>query len=359
MASDRRRRRLLWFRLVALLIALVLGGLAGELLVRLLAPQDLTGSFRVQSPKRGQLINRAGGQARHQKGERVVEYRFNAHHLRGPALRERGRRVLLLGDSFTFGVLLAEQDTLAPRLQGRADEAFGAQRLQILNGGVSGFGLANMVALVEEFGESLRPELVVVMFNGGDVQRSALSGLYTRDPATGELRSHDLPRRRLKDVANAIPGWGWLVEHSHLVQLLRGAAVGRPPAAADEGPPPAPDPDEPVLLAGALFDRLHAWCDAREIDLVVLTTGFQDSPHFGAQRYPSLRFLASAPVFFEARSIPFSDLAPALLEAAGGSLESVSIPGDGHPNEEGARLMAELAWPALESHLARVARRPR
>ncbi|MEM7152301.1 MAG: GDSL-type esterase/lipase family protein [Myxococcota bacterium] len=348
-----RARPAAWRRALVLLAALVVALLLGEVAVRLVRPQDLTGSFRVQSPGRGQLINRASGRAQHQLGDRIVEYRFDGRHLRGSAASPDGAPVLLLGDSFTFGVLLDEPDTYASQLGQRADAAFGKDRVEILNGGVSGFGLANMVALLEEYGDSLRPELVVVFFNGGDIQRSVDAGLYTLDEH-GELQAHDLPPRRLKSFVNAIPGYAWLLEHSHLLQLARRVMVPKPTRAPDEGPPAAPEPDTAADLGRALFVRLHAWCDARDIELLVLTTGYQDSPHFGSQRYPSQRFLEQAPAFFREQGIEFHDLAPALLRQSDGDWDAISIAGDGHPNERGARVVAELAWPRLEPLLRRM-----
>lgn len=335
--------------LAALCISTLLALSLGECAVRLLAPQDITGSFRVQSPERGQLINRASGQAVHELGGRHVEYRFNKHHLRGDPPRGAKHRVLLLGDSFTFGVLLQQADTYPAKLDALAAERFGADTVEVLNGGVPGFGLANYVAWLEEFGPDVEPDMVVVFFNGGDIHRSVVSKLYTlRDDGT--LTANSLPRRRLKALMNAVPGYRFLLEHSHLLQLLRRAFVPAMPSRQDTGPPPAPQPDPAVDLGEALFARLDAWCDARDVRLVVLTTGYQDSAHFGARRYPSLRFLERAPQLFEALEVPFFDIAPPLL-AQVDSLEAVSIPIDQHPNERGADVIATHAWTVLQPQI--------
>ncbi len=319
--------------------------------MRLVAPQDLTGSFRVQSEERGQFVNKAGGTAQHQFGERTVEYRFNEVHMRGPAMRGATHRVLLLGDSFTFGVLLEEPETYAARLDAAATEAFGADEVEVLNAGVPGFGLANYVAWIEEFGDTVRPSLVVVFFNGGDVHRSVVSGLYTLDG--GRLVAHDLPKRRLKNAVNMVPGYQWLIEHSHLLQLLRRAMVRANPSRADDGPPPDDELDAAAALAHALVDRLADWCETRAVPLVVLTTGFQDSPHFGSRRYASLRYLETAPSQFAERGISYADLEPA-VRAASPDLVDISIPVDEHPNERGAELIAELAWPHIKPQLLRL-----
>src|SRR5438876_7094281 len=91
-------------KLVAVFVSLLVGLAAGELAVRVLAPQDLSGSWRSQHP-RGYLLNKSEGSSRHQSGDRVVHYRFNEFHQRGGPVTDYGHRVLAVGDSYTFGWL--------------------------------------------------------------------------------------------------------------------------------------------------------------------------------------------------------------------------------------------------------------
>ena len=81
------------------------------------------------------------------------------------------------------------------------------------------------------------------------------------------------------------------------------------------------------------------------------TTGHQLSDHFGADVKASRRFLEGADAFFGQADIPFHDLLPATVAATDGDFGPITIPGDGHPNEAGARLIAELAWEALRDVL--------
>src|SRR5262245_54928272 len=103
-------------KLIALAVSLLIALAAGELAVRFLAPQDLSGSWRNQHP-RGYLLNKAEGSSRHQFGDRVVQYRFNEFHQRGGPVSDQGRRLLAVGDSYTFGWLLNAEDTYVGRLQ--------------------------------------------------------------------------------------------------------------------------------------------------------------------------------------------------------------------------------------------------
>jgi lysophospholipase L1-like esterase len=370
------RIRLFRFLLAILLLLVTLGG--GELLVRLVAPQPLNGRW-TEAADSGLLINRASWGAHHQLDDVSVEYRFNQHHLRGGPIGP-GKRVLMLGDSFTFGWLLPEEDTYVCRLGAEADRCFGPDRVQLLNGGKGGWGTADYLAFLEEFGDTIAPDAVVVFLNFADIHRSLSGGLYRFRAGDQNLLDRRSKRpsalRRFKDHLAA---YDWLLAHSHLTHVIRHAFGGckhkGPPLLLDEpgqaagrgrpkvctvprpaGTEPAPgDPNSNLgRIAGqSLFRRLHSWCTQRGVPLLVVTTGFQtrflQPPVSGS--YYDVDFLRCAPDFFTALDVPFHDLTPQLKRAVGKNWEDYLIPGDGHPNARGAQLVAGAVWPWLRPHL--------
>ena len=52
-----------------------------EVAVRAVAPQNLSGSWRINSPV-GLLVNESHGEVQHQWGDRIVHYSFYPPHLR-------------------------------------------------------------------------------------------------------------------------------------------------------------------------------------------------------------------------------------------------------------------------------------
>lgn len=347
------RRLLFPAIMVAVSILLTLGG--GEVMVRLLAPQDLTGTWLVSGP-RGLVLNRASYEVRHQNGARLVRYRFNSLHQRGGEPTAAARKVLLLGDSFTFGWLLNEADTYAGRLQARVDATFGAGSFELLNASVGGWGTADELAYLEQFGPAAKPDLVVVFLSYNDIERSRQRGLYVLENAALTARDTSAGRP-VKDALSTLPLYQWALEHSHLLQLLRRLMVNglaTEPAAATTVPEPPPTGEPvpvPVLvdpnerLAAALFGRIKAWCDDHGASLLVITNGWPSI------EYPWMeRVMAS-------HGIAFADARPAVAAAMGGNLDAYRIPVDRHPNEAGAGLIADAAWPALEQALERLDRR--
>ena len=356
------RQKTIAFSLVACVIVGAVTLLVCEGLVRLAAPQDLSGSWLVLAA-RGYEMNRAGATVRHQHGSRVVHYRFNDLHLRGGPIGE-GRRVLVLGDSFTFGWLLEEEETYVHLLEAYADRELGEGAYTFLNGGVEGWGIANQVAFLEEWGPQIRPEMVLVFLGVDDVERSARSGLYAfASPGGAELEARERRGSRARRLLDGLPGYPRLLEHSHLVQLAHRVALSDASASAGAARRTAPDAGaagrsgapEAARLGQALFRRMKGWCEAHGAELLVLTTGFH---HWYADRLSpgDAAFYAQAEDFFRSEGVPFGDLA-ADLAAAGPFPESFTLVG-GRPNADGGRLIADAAWRWLRTRLPSGARTP-
>lgn len=362
--SVSRRTKRFAFLVVAIFLGLCAAIFTGELLVRLVAPQNLTGSWTELSD-RGYYINRADALVQHQLGERVVTYRFNVHRLRGGPVDFSLPRVLMLGDSYTFGYLVREEDTFISHLQDFADRLF-RRRVQFLNGGAPGWGTASYLAFLEEFGATLAPDAVVVFLNTDDLGRSLKSQMYV--PASGDSLRLTFHQNRLKIApfkrfVNRLPGYHWLLEHSHLLQLVRNAYVrwhqNRHGHARFEDMviPASGDlriqPHEARRYGRALFRRMRDWCAAHDARLLVLTTGFHTAPETDGVVDPTAAFIRQAARIFREEGIPFKDLTPEVLPVVLSAPQTYFIPEDGHPNSATHRLIAEKAWPWLRLWLER------
>ena len=118
------------------------------------------------------------------------------------------RRVLVLGDSVTWGGIQAQQEDLfTTRLEKALDN------VEVVNAGVNGYSVAQMTALYRTRLEGLDPDLVVLFVIPGD---------FTRAPSTRLIRDSvayplSKPRFQLPTALAMVPltvfkltGWGWL-----------------------------------------------------------------------------------------------------------------------------------------------------
>jgi hypothetical protein len=69
----------------------------------------------------------------------------------------------MLGDSFTYGIGVADDETFSARLEALDP------RLEVLNTGVNGYGTAQELLLLRDQGLALRPDVVVVVFFWNDL----------------------------------------------------------------------------------------------------------------------------------------------------------------------------------------------
>lgn len=183
---------------------------------------------------------------------------INAQGLRGtrehdPAAAEGTTRVLLLGDSCAFGEEVHDEQTVARYLERRT---FG---LEVLNFGVHGYGLGQMVLRLEEEGLRFAPDhVVVLLLVPGDLDRDVRAEYVHPKPvfgvdAAGKLTITNVP----VPEASRQPWWQ---RHSYVAAYLFARPVDT--AAIDRI-------GDLLEVTHALLDRLEHTCREHGIRLTV------------------------------------------------------------------------------------------
>jgi hypothetical protein len=207
-------------RLLLLGFSLGAGLLIAEVAVRLVRPQavmtvsrglyvpDPPRRYRLQPGFQGTVSNRV---------EFDTRVSINREGLRGPEIGPKASgtlRVLVLGDSFAFGVGAQGDETYPARLQ----EILRSRgiRAEVLNAGAPGYGVPDETAWFERWGKPLAPDVVLVtVFIGNDLQ----------DAVPG-------PKPMAVDGALVMPGENagslsrWLYYHSQLFVLIKNSSLG-------------------------------------------------------------------------------------------------------------------------------------
>jgi lysophospholipase L1-like esterase len=136
------------------------------------------------------------------------------------------RRVVVLGDSFTFGVGVDDKDTFPAQLERELNRTAakgtdGAARCEVVNAGCPGWGTENELAFWRARSKELQPDLLVVAFFRNDLADNMRHFLFQVTPEGKAVYKPNVELSRAKQIAEKIPFYGFLSEHSHLLNLLR------------------------------------------------------------------------------------------------------------------------------------------
>ncbi|MHB8523294.1 MAG: SGNH/GDSL hydrolase family protein [Limisphaerales bacterium] len=174
---------------------------------------------------------------KHQLSGRDIDMRINSLGFRGSELPLRKGpeefRVLVLGDSITWGDYLPEDEVYVNQAEGRLNPSPDGRRVELINAGVGDIGTREEVDILEESGLAAEPDLVVVGFYLNDSRPPwGFAGELGRP---GWLRRHsaladDLYRkfrleRWTKDQGR--PRWAWVYERDQLPWRTDPAALER------------------------------------------------------------------------------------------------------------------------------------
>jgi len=329
-------------------------------MVRGFLPQNRLVTWLEMHPK-GFMMNQVGGSSFQQFADRTASYSFTKQRLRGQEeASANNKRVLALGDSFTFGLLLNQEHTFTHHLN-QSLKQVGNDSTVILNGGVGGAGLADWPLWLETYGEDIAPSIVLYYLNVSDLERALSKNLFVlqNDTLIKSMRwqpqafMFELGRKGWyrwlqanSDIANILVKLMW--KHLYFKDLTNNFD-------AEESSYLIPDYDDFLLesdysldLGLKLISRMQNWCAANNCKLIVTTTGFfeqRETPNHTSKLYNSI-LESGLP-----NNIPFYDNTPCVTNLASNDLNNIRIPIDLHPNELGGELIATCTWQWLPAVL--------
>jgi hypothetical protein len=283
-----------------------------------------------------------------------VEHTTNQMGFRGPELAIEHRdgrlvankpegtvRMVFLGDSFTFGEGVRDEDTYPARTAGllKKEHPSGAPRFEACNLGVGGYNTTQELVLFEYLGVKLLPDCVVL----GYVLNDAEPPLFQVDPLTNQ------PRRATRAIeegaGDPVPPDQWLYR-LRTARLLWQLAANRDRARRT------------VAHYQALYqDGSAGWQESRRALRQIIVRCHQDRIPCYIVLFPILYELSDAYPFqaihekiraeVESQGATLIDLFPRLK---GQRAETLWVhPADHHPNELVQRIAAEELAAALRA----------
>jgi hypothetical protein len=343
--------------LVALECLLRLAGpvLPGEYQTAVLTAPSSTAVTRVNIP------NRAGWK---QSSEFRAHVRVNSHGLRGPEILTAPAagafRVLVLGDSFTFGAQVDEDETFVVRLghylrrnAARSGLEFG--EIETINAGVDGWSTRDELAWLRAEGIRLQPDLVVLMFFAGNDPGENYDQARSAERAGG--RGEPTEQSALTAARQR------LVSHSAAYTLFETGVLRKlasETSAFDGQPEAAPrtrrstDPARKQrgwAISGDLIGEMRSVCDQQGIDLLLV--GIPTVEHVLDPERPPTPILRLG----EAAGVPTIDLLTPFRGLAAGLKADLYFPRDRHWTRVGHDVAARhVAGQLVAGHLLSTSR---
>jgi hypothetical protein len=379
-----------------LTVSTVFTVILAEVVVRTFFPIDTGEPWRMPAPHgQNYLVNNPLSNVRHAYKDYATTYSINSLGYRGPERGDESIEVAFLGDSFTFGLFVDEQDTSVGLIRFLASSTYGPGKVAVANAAIAGSGLAEWIAYMEDYGQRLKANIVVLNLNYVSLSRGYKHPLFTLDCVKEELIRNEKPeidhrkpwpifkRYDDRDVTTWLAFKRWVNDHSQLFmtvrkgyqELLRATAEraemrksGRSDSISTVGqsPPPKTKP-EPVwfnapydsenidgqelkCFVRATMKSLQIASKRAGAKLVVIDIGYRWQTKLERERSIDLRALEFVPQVLADLGVPYADLTDTMLQARRAGAV-VMIPGDGHPNKEGYRLIAQGSWPVIKSEI--------
>lgn len=305
----------------------------------------------LQMHDRGFMMNQSGGDALHTFNREPFRYTFSDKRTRGKGAFPDAKNILVFGDSFTFGLLLHDHQTPLFQLNQIFEASGLTEEFRFVNAGVGGTGLADWVAQLQTSEDFQAFDGIMIIHNHHDFNRSIYRNLFVLD-GDSLLHSMRWRERGIKRWLDNSTLFNWLQEKSFFISGLQtffwtyyfeDVTRGFNPQTSQ-----VPIPDLSLLVEGStypadltkrLYQKLGKLADERGIPIFVTTTGFIKDDFFHSYDRVVFNELTE---LLSSLDIPYHDITPNFFNHIDGDYSSVTIPGDGHPNAEGAALMAEL-----------------
>jgi len=318
-----------------------------EIALRVAAPQTsrtevLSGAPRaIKDPVLGHRY-RPNAHARHRTPEFDADYLINSHGRRDsppPEDDSLAVRVLVLGDSFTFGAGNAEADVWTAVMERTL--AGQGRRVDVVNAGVEGYDTHSEALYLEALAPELHPDVVVLGFLANDV--------YTNTPAETPPADVDHPGGGVELHA---------VEWARRMVMQNDRAYARmfllTSRKAYYSTPASEQVRRQIEITGGWLTRMEAFCRERGVRFAVVSIPQQFAVIAGA-RGMSFRGVDPGVIDRELselareRGFPWFEMLPPLVEAYRSSGVDMFYRADGHLTPAGNRVVGEAAAGTLES----------
>jgi hypothetical protein len=212
------------FRFIAIGLGFAFALTIVEVGIRIIKPQMIGPIQYAFDPELGEIP--VPNQHGHRIFPGVYDYTYNNNSLgfRGNREYNYGKhsnfRILLLGDSFTYGIGVNDDQTFAYHITEHIGDSLGS--LEVINAGNAGKGTDYQLKLFQTLGYKFYPNLTILCFFSNNFYRNKRSQYYYIIK-NGELYPKSLASSfgLKKSIFMKMPLYNWVISWSHTANLIK------------------------------------------------------------------------------------------------------------------------------------------
>lgn len=321
-----------------------------EILIRVFFPQELTSAFRVYG-KDGLLLNEKNDKAIHQFRQKKVKYKFGDYHNRIYKFEKKDKKILILGDSFTFGWLLEDEDTYIYKLNKNFLD------YNFINSAAGGWGTSDQLKYLKQFCNKIKPKYTIIFINFPDFARSKNSKLFYLDGNDNLISGKN--EYMILEKLTEFKIYKLATEKSHFVNFLRKKIsqlilIKKRKKILDENKRKietnldqfsSNNLNVNYNLEKKLFLELKNESEKCRTKLILINLGWENY-----ETFEQIKFLKTGNKFFDKNKIIYIDLNKD-MEVIRVNKKNYMIKYDGHPNELANQVIYKIVFDKLKNYI--------
>ena len=304
-----------------------------EIFLIIFLPQNLTSSFRTYG-KNGLLLNVKNKTTPiFHLGRHVTNYNFGKFHNRKYDLKENDNRILVLGDSFTFGWLLKDEDTFVYKLGKKLNN------FSFINSAAGGWGTSDHLKYLKSFCKIVSPKYTLIFLNAADLQRSLGSNLFFL--GNNKIREGNNKISRLKIFLEKSTIYNFSIKNFHIINLLKSVYLNNDKFIVNDHTKFVVNSDPTEFYKKLLlkFNEEAKFCNSK---LIIINLGWYS---YNESSGATNSFIKKNIVFLN-KNFNFIDLNYDMVEVHK-NYNKFSIKDDGHPNKLGSDFLYNVIYEKL------------
>lgn len=332
-----------------------------EILFRIIYPQDLQRYWVEHENKTGLFVNKKNyTHYLHRFNYYSATYKFGEYRNRITRnISDNKKKILVLGESFTFGWLLKNETTFIDKLQKNFIN------YNFINAAVGAWGVSHYLTFTELYCDEIKPNKILIFLNSDDYYRSLRGNYYFNEKNKLSLKKTEITslNAEMSYFDKKIPFYRFLKQNSHVFIFLRNYIydlIYKPYRNPWDEISYFPQPPKGlkinkketnylIKLNKEIFLRLNNASKKCNAELILVNLGWANLEVM-QENNPNYNFILQAKDFFKKNKILFLDNSP-YMKNIYKKPDKYYIKNDFHPNELGSEEIYRASLKNLNTYL--------